>query len=117
MNQQTDRTSVPTTHTITPHLVVGGAARAADWYQQAFGAQLGDKIPVPGGKFIQIEVRLGDSVVMLADEFPEMGAVAADAGRDLRRAAHRHRGRRRHVGPRGRSRGHGAPAAAGHVLG
>jgi PhnB protein len=73
MNQETDRASLPTTHTITPHLVVRGAAQAADWYQQAFGAQLGDKIPVPGGKFIQIEVRLGDSTVMLADEFPEMG--------------------------------------------
>jgi PhnB protein len=73
MNQKTGRASLPITHTITPHLVVRGAAQAADWYQQAFGAQLGDKIPVPGGKFIQIEVRLGDSTVMLADEFPEMG--------------------------------------------
>jgi PhnB protein len=43
------------------------------WYQQAFGAQVGSRIPVPGGKFLQIEVRVGDSVVMLADEFPEMG--------------------------------------------
>ena len=76
MNQQTNRASSPTTHTITPHLVVGGAAQAADWYQQAFGAQLGGKIPVPGGKFIQIEVRLGDSVVMLADEFPDMGVLS-----------------------------------------
>ena len=67
MNQETDRASSSTTHTITPHLVVGGAAQAAAWYQQAFGAQVGAKIPVPGGKFIQIEVRLGDSVVMLAD--------------------------------------------------
>ena len=48
MNQQTDRASSSTTHTITPHLVVGGAAQAADWYQQAFGAQVGAKIPVPG---------------------------------------------------------------------
>ena len=75
MNDVTDRASSRTTRTITPHLVVGGAAQAADWYQQAFGAQVRSKIPVPGGKFIQIEVRLGDSVVMLADEFPDMGVL------------------------------------------
>ena len=76
MNQETDRASSSTAHTITPHLVVGGAAQAADWYQQAFGARVGAKIPVPGGKFIQIEVRLGNSTVMLADEFPEMGVLS-----------------------------------------
>ena len=76
MNQQTNRASSPTARTITPHLVVGGAARAADWYQQAFGAQVGARIPVPGGKFIQIEVRLGDARVMLADEFPDMGVLS-----------------------------------------
>ena len=37
----TARASSPTAHTITPHLIVGGAAQAADWYQQAFGAQPG----------------------------------------------------------------------------
>src|SRR5215211_2164226 len=76
MNQETDRASSPTTHTITPHLVVGGAAQAADWYQQAFGAQVGARIPVPGGKFIQIEVRVGDATVMLADEFPDLGVLS-----------------------------------------
>jgi PhnB protein len=76
MNQETDRASSPTIHTITPHLVVGGAAQAADWYPQAFGAQVGSKIPVPGGKFIQIEVRVGGCTVMLADEFPDMGVVS-----------------------------------------
>jgi hypothetical protein len=48
MNQQTNRASSPTTHTITPHLVVGGAAHAADWYQQAFGAQVGPGSRCPG---------------------------------------------------------------------
>jgi PhnB protein len=73
MNQRTDRASSPTAHAITPDLVVGGAAQAADWYQQAFGAQVGARIPVPGGKFLQIEVHFGRRRVMLADEFPEMG--------------------------------------------
>ena len=76
MDDVIDRANAPTTHTITPHLVLRGAAQAADWYQQAFGAQVGAKIPVPGGKFIQIEVRLGDSTVMLADEFPDMGVLS-----------------------------------------
>jgi PhnB protein len=76
MSQETDRASSPTAQTITPHLVVGGAEQAADWYQQAFGARAASKIPVPGGKFIQIEVRLGDSKVMLADEFPDMGVLS-----------------------------------------
>jgi len=55
---------------------VRGAAQAAAWYQEAFGAQVGPKVPVPGGKFIQIELRLGDSTVMLADEFPDMGVLS-----------------------------------------
>jgi PhnB protein len=77
MNENaTDRATPPTVHAITPHLVVRGAAQAADWYQQAFGAQVGSRIPVPGGKFIQIELRLGDSTVMLADEFPDMGVLS-----------------------------------------
>ena len=76
MNDAIDRASPHTTHTITPHLVVRGAAEAAAWYQEAFGAQVGSKIPVPGGKFIQIELRLGDSTVMLADEFPDMGVLS-----------------------------------------
>jgi PhnB protein len=76
MNQQTNRASSSTARAITPHLVVGGAAQAADWYQQAFGAQVGARIPVPGGKFIQIEVRVGDATVMLADEFPDLGVLS-----------------------------------------
>jgi uncharacterized glyoxalase superfamily protein PhnB len=44
----TNRTIPRIAHTITPHLVVRGAAQAADWYQQAFGAQVGARIPVLG---------------------------------------------------------------------
>src|SRR5215204_6604651 len=64
------------THTITPHIVVRDAARAAEWYAEALGAQERGRIPVPGGKFIEIELRLGDSTVMIADEFPEMGVLS-----------------------------------------
>jgi PhnB protein len=61
---------------ITPHIIVRGAAAAADWYSQALGAVLGGRIQVPDGRFMQIELVFGDSRVMIADEFPEMGAVS-----------------------------------------
>jgi PhnB protein len=63
-------------HTITPHIVVRDAARAADWYVQALGAEERGRIPVPDGRFMQIELRWGNSTVMIADEFPEMGVVS-----------------------------------------
>jgi PhnB protein len=65
-----------TTHTITPHIVVRDAGRAATWYAEALGADIGTRIAVPGGRFMQIELRFGDSTVMIADEFPEMGVVS-----------------------------------------
>jgi PhnB protein len=60
------------------HLVVRGAARAAAWYVQALGATEVGRIAVPGGKFMQIELRFGDATVMLADEFPEAGVVGPE---------------------------------------
>jgi PhnB protein len=63
-------------HTITPHLVVGDADRAADWYSTVLGAEERMRIPAPGGKLMSVELGLGDSTVMLADEFPEMGVVS-----------------------------------------
>jgi PhnB protein len=61
---------------VTPHIVVRGAAHAADWYERALGARIGRRIPVPDGRFMQIELVFGDSQVMIADEFPEFGAVS-----------------------------------------
>ena len=63
-------------HTITPHIVVGDAARAAEWYGAVFGAEERGRLEVPGGKLMQVELRFGDSAVMLADEFPEMGVLS-----------------------------------------
>jgi PhnB protein len=63
-------------HTLTPHLVVRDAARAAEWYGQAFGAEERSRVPVPGGKHIEIELRFGDSTLMIADEFPELGVIS-----------------------------------------
>ena len=61
---------------ITPHLVVRDAARAAEWYCDALGAEERGRIEVPGGKLMQVELRLGDSTVMLADEFPELDVLS-----------------------------------------
>jgi PhnB protein len=62
--------------TVTPHIIVRDAGRAAEWYEQALGAVLGSRIPVPGDRYLQIELIFGDSRVMIADEFPELGAVS-----------------------------------------
>jgi PhnB protein len=49
---------------------------AAAWYERALGAQIGARIPVPDGRFMQIELLFGASRVMISDEFPEFGAVS-----------------------------------------
>jgi len=63
-------------HTITPHIVVRDAARAAEWYPEALGAEERSRLPLPGGKLMYVELWFGDSAVMVADEFPEMGVVS-----------------------------------------
>src|SRR2546422_4885387 len=59
-------------HTITPHLVVRGAGRAIDFYKRAFGAEELSRSPGPGGLLMHAELKIGDSIVMLCDEFPQM---------------------------------------------
>lgn len=66
-------------HTITPHIVVRGAGRAAEWYKKALGAEERGRIPVPGGKYMQLELWFGDSAVMMADEFPEAGVLSPES--------------------------------------
>ena len=61
-------------HTVTPHLTVGGAAQAIEFYQKAFGAKELGRAPGPAGKLMHAEIQIGDSRVFLNDEFPEMGA-------------------------------------------
>jgi len=60
--------------TLTPYLIVDGAARALDFYKRAFGAEETVRMEAPGGKIGHAEMRIGDCVVMLADEHPEIGA-------------------------------------------
>lgn len=61
-------------HTITPHLTIRGAAEAIEFYKKAFGARELTRMPGPGGKIMHAEIQIGDSRVLLHDEFPEMGA-------------------------------------------
>jgi PhnB protein len=67
-------------HNVTPYLIVNGAARAIDFYTQAFGATEVMRMPGPGGKVMHAELKIGDSMIMLADEAPEMGARAPQSG-------------------------------------
>ena len=57
---------------VTPYLIVAGAARALDFYKQVFGATELMRLAGPNG-VAHAEMRIGDSVVMLADESPDMG--------------------------------------------
>jgi PhnB protein len=61
-------------HTVTPYLIVSGGAKAIDFYKRALGATEKLRLEGPDGKIGHAEIQIGDSVVMLADEFPEMGA-------------------------------------------
>jgi PhnB protein len=64
----------PGYHTATPYLIVDGAARAIEFYKQAFGAAEVMRISGPDGKLGHAEIKIGDSPIMLADEFPKMDA-------------------------------------------
>lgn len=64
------------TRTLTPHMVVRDAARAVHWYSEAFGAVERQRVTLPDGRLMSVELALGESRLMLADEFPELGAVS-----------------------------------------
>ena len=61
-------------HTVTPHLTVKNAGEAIEFYKKAFGAEEIARMPGPGGSVMHAEMRIGDSPIMLNDEFPEHGA-------------------------------------------
>ena len=61
-------------HSITPYLVVNDAVRAIEFYKSAFGASELMRMAAPGGRVGHAEISIGDSRIMLADEFPDMGA-------------------------------------------
>ena len=65
-------------HTATPYLIIKGAAAALEFYKNAFGATELLRMPKPDGRIGHAEIKIGDSIIMLADEFPEIGARSPD---------------------------------------
>jgi PhnB protein len=61
--------------TLTPHLTVRDATRAIDFYQKAFGAEVLQVNHTPDGKIMHAALKIGDSMLMLNDEFPEPGGT------------------------------------------
>jgi len=63
-------------HTLTPFLTVRDAVRAIDFYKQAFGAVERGVAKGPDGKVMHAELKIGDSIIMLNDEYPEFGSLS-----------------------------------------
>jgi PhnB protein len=63
-------------HTATPYLVVKGGVQAMEFYKKAFGAIEMVRMPLPDGRLGHAEIKIGDSMIMFADEFPERGHVS-----------------------------------------
>ena len=59
-------------NTVTPYLVINGAAQAIEYYKKIFGATVVVRMDAPGGRVAHAELKIGDSIIMLADENPQM---------------------------------------------
>ena len=68
-------------YTATPYLIIKGAARALDFYKQAFGAEELMRFPMPNGQIGHAEIKIGNSPIMLADD--PLTAVVMGAGKVL----------------------------------
>lgn len=63
-------------HTLTPHIILKNASEAIEFYKKAFGAEEVFRMPTPDGKIGHAELKIGDSMLMLCDEYPEMGCLS-----------------------------------------
>ena len=66
--------------TVTPHLVINGAAKAIDFYKDAFGAKKLGVVILPDGKILHARIKIGDSILMMSDQFPENTASSTSPG-------------------------------------
>src|SRR5271154_3718808 len=66
-------------HTVTPYLIIKGAAKAIEYYKNVFGATEIMRMNGPNGQVGHAELQIGDSRIMLADECPEMGHRSAES--------------------------------------
>ena len=73
---------------VTPHIVCRDCAKAIEFYKAAFGAEELMRLPGPDGRLMHASIRVNGSMVMMNDEYPEMGGHSpAGAGRIARDAA------------------------------
>src|SRR4051812_17632410 len=63
-------------HTLTPFLTVRDAASAIEFYKKAFGATERGVMKDPTGKVMHAELKIGDSIIMMSDEFPDYGSLS-----------------------------------------
>ena len=68
--------------TVTPHLIIKGASDAIEFYKKAFGAEETMRMTGPGNSIMHAELKIGNSMVMIADEWPENGNLFAPASLD-----------------------------------
>lgn len=66
----------PGYHSVTVSLTIKGAAEAIEFYQKAFGAVESYRLPSPDGTVMHAEFKIGDSVIMISDEFPDWGCLS-----------------------------------------
>lgn len=71
-------------HTLTPHIIIDGAADAIEFYKKAFNAIEQVRLPGPGGKLMHASLKIGDSTLMLVDEMPDCGAGASLGPKNLK---------------------------------
>jgi PhnB protein len=70
-------------HSVTPYLIISGADKAIDFYKMAFGASELFRMPGPDGRIMHAEIKLGDSIIMIAEAFPEWGSPAVSANNHI----------------------------------
>lgn len=63
-------------HSVTPYLFIKGAARAIDFYKNVFGAAEVVRMAAPNGQIMHAELKIGDSMIMMSDENPQIGALS-----------------------------------------
>ncbi len=76
---KTPRPAAKNRHPLTPHLIVRDAGRAIDYYRKVFAAEELYRLTEPSGKIGHAELRIGSSLFMLADEYPDFGALSPAA--------------------------------------
>jgi len=62
-------------HSVTPYICVSDSVKAIEFYKKAFGATERMAMPMPNGKIMHAEIQIGDSIIMMNDEFPERNVL------------------------------------------